>query len=158
MHSIVNFSRHIYVLYVAAQATGRSTTDKDGSDEDEYDKYKDEYDLDEYDEDKEEEDEEEEVEEEEEDSEPQSGSVKQLSKKFSNMSTSGKQPTGNLKTPTCPKKVNASKYQMHLPNIVYQWSDSKGQQHVSADILLLSGMQHDCINPKISLCGTFLEI
>ena len=154
--SVVNFSHHIYVLYVAAQA--RSTSDKDGSEEDEYNE--DEYDEDEYDEDEVEEDEEEEDEEEEEDSKPRSGLVQHLSKKFSNMSTStsGKQATGNLKTPNRPKKVDTSKFQMHLPFIVYQWSDRYGQEHVSADIWLLSGMQHDCINPKISKCGLFLEI
>lgn len=89
------------------------------------------------------------------DSKPQSGPVKQLAGKFAAMSTKL-----NAKTPPRPKKEEASQSQfpLTLPVIMYPWKDTKGQEYVSVDILLLSGMDADCVIPKVSSCCHFLEL
>ena len=61
------------------------------------------------------------------------------------------------KTPSRPKTTQ-SQFQLHLPVLVYTWSDTKGQEYVSVDVLLLSGMDADCIIPKVSVCCNYLEL
>ena len=47
---------------------------------------------------------------------------------------------------------------MSLPTLVYAYMDASGQNYVSVDIMLLSGMRSTGIVPKISKCGNFLDV
>jgi hypothetical protein len=78
-----------------------------------------------------------------------------MSSKPKSADTPSKSTSGSTVVPKAKKAKQ--KMSIELPTILYEYVDSDGQQYVSVDVLLLSGMDSTGVVPKIRPCGTILD-